>query len=122
MARLLDVVSPDRVPTTRLAFVGVTVHVSGFFVLAVAGQTYGPGTIALILAGAIVLALPIAAFSLLVAVSEAGIRRAWGAGFRRLTEAERAPLAIAARGLRYAGVLWLANGLALWFATVASRL
>ncbi|MDP2326846.1 MAG: hypothetical protein Q8M79_02035 [Dehalococcoidia bacterium] len=121
MERLLGA-SPPRVPTARLAFVGFTVFVSGFFVLAAAGRTYGFGTLALVLAGAVALTLPLAAFTQLVAASEGLVGRAWGAGFRRLNAADRAPLATAERGLRYAGVLWLANGLALWFATLASQL
>ena len=121
MERLLGA-SPPRVPTPRLAFVGFTVFVSGFFVLAATGRTYGLGTLALILTGAVVLTLPLAAFTQLVAASEGLVGRAWGAGFRRLDAANRAPLATAERGLRYAGVLWLANGLALWFATLASQL
>ncbi len=95
---------------------------SGFFVPRRGRATYAFGTLALILTGAVVLTLPLAAFTQLVAASEGIVGRAWGAGFRRLDTADRAPLATAERGLRYAAVLWLANGLALWFATLASQL
>ncbi|GMU39624.1 MAG: hypothetical protein AMXMBFR23_04900 [Chloroflexota bacterium] len=120
MARWLTLPSPRRVTTARLAFVGVTVFVSGFFVLAAAGRDYGPATLALILAGAAVLALPLAAFTLVVAGSESTVGRAWGAGFRSLPPPERTRAATVDRALRYAGTLWLANGLALWFATLAA--
>ncbi len=122
MARWLTAPSPRRVRTARLAFVGVTLFVSGFFVLAAAGRDYGPATLALILAGAVVLALPLAAFTLVVAGSESAVGRAWGAGFRRLSTADRTRAATIDRALRYAGALWLANGLALWFATLAAGL
>lgn len=121
MARWLALPSPPRIPTARLAFVGVTVFVSGFFVLAAAGREYPAATLLLILGGASVLALPLIAFTLVVSGSESAVGRAWGAGFRRLPAGERSRAATVDRALRYAGVLWLANGLALWFATLAAQ-
>jgi hypothetical protein len=103
-------------------FVGATIFASGFFLLAAAGHGYGPLTLVLILAGAAVLTLPILLLALVVAGSESIVGRAWASGFHALSEAERGGRGIGARGLRYAGFLWLANGGALWFATLASRI
>jgi hypothetical protein len=55
-----------------------------------------------------------------VAPTEAWLGRAWASGFRALAGDECGRRAIAERGLRYAGVLWLANGVALWLAAVTS--
>lgn len=110
-----------RFSTATLTLVGFTWFVSGLFVLAAAGTTYPWLTYPLILASAAVLSVPLLLITLLVAASEAVLGRAWANGLRRLDARGRQPGGIAGRGLRYAAILWLANGAAFWFATVASQ-
>lgn len=109
-------------PTGALAFVGSTIYATGFFLLAVAGREFHAPTYALVLAGAILVALPIYALGLVVTSTESVVGRAWASGFRLLDAPERRLRGTAARALRYAGFLWLANGCALWFATVVSHI
>lgn len=109
-------------PTGWLALVGSTVWVSGFFLLAVTGREVHLGVYALVLAGASVIALPIYLLGLVVAAAESVVGRAWASGFRALRPPERRFAGTAERALRYAGFLWLANGCALWFATLATQL
>lgn len=107
-------------PATRpLAFVGVTVFVSGFFLLATLRRDLPSGSYALIFAAAVLLALPLAGLTWIVAWSEAATGRAWAGGLRRLDRFEQSPGGTTLRALRYAGVLWLANGGALWVAALA---
>jgi len=108
-------------PTGWLAIVGSTVFVSGFFLLAVAGREFDPRVYALVLGGAAVITLPIYVLGLVVTFSESLVGRAWASGFRELAASERRFAGIALRALRYAGFLWLANGCALWFATLAAQ-
>lgn len=111
-----------RPGTLTLPLVGASTFASGFFLLAVAGRDFGAGVYVLVVGGAIVLTLPVALLSLAVAALESVFGRAWAAGWYRLSIGQRSRRATAARGLRYAGFLWLANGGALWFAAVASQL
>ena len=76
--------------------------------------------LAIVLGGAVLVALPLLAFCIAVAWSEALVRRAWASGFRSLSGEERGRTGMVRRGLRYAGVLGLANGGALWYAALAS--
>ncbi|MCK9485827.1 MAG: hypothetical protein M0R73_03885 [Dehalococcoidia bacterium] len=108
-------------PTAGLAIVGASVWVSGFFLLAAAGRDYGGAVLGLILAGALAVSVPILALAILITASEAVVGRAWASGFARLTSDERGWRAITSRAFRYAGFLWLANGSALWFATVVAQ-
>lgn len=108
-------------PTGGLAVVGSTIFVSGFFLLAVAGRGFDVTVQLLVLGGAAVVLAPILALGAVVAWSEALVGRAWASGFRPLTRDERQGLGIAWRAMRYAGFLWLANGCALWFATLAAQ-
>jgi hypothetical protein len=102
--------------------VGWTLFVSGFFVLAAAGANHASAVLVLVLGGAALVSLPIGPLTLGVEASEAPVRRAWASGLRRLAGEERRWDATAARGARYAGVLWAANGLALWLATILGRI
>lgn len=108
-------------PTGGLAVVGSTIFVSGFFLLAVAGRGFDIAVQLLVLSGAAVVLVPILALGVVVAWSEALLGRAWASGFRPLTRAERRGRGTAERAMRYAGFLWLANGCALWFATLAAQ-
>lgn len=108
-------------PTGWLALVGSTVFLSGFFLLAVVGREFDARVYALVLAGATVITLPIYLLGLVVTFSEALVGRAWASGFRQLRTHERRFPGTALRALRYAGFLWLANGGALWFATLAAQ-
>lgn len=110
-----------RFATATLALVGFTWFVSGLFVLAAAGTAYPWLTYAFILASAAALSLPLLLITLLVAASEAVLGRAWANGLRRLEPRARRRRGTAARGLRYAAILWLANGAAFWFATVVAQ-
>lgn len=109
-------------PTGALALVGSTVFVSGFFLLAVVGREVDVRVYALVLAGACVIPLPLYLLGLVVTVSESLVGRAWASGFRLLKPGERRASGALARALRYAGFLCLANGGALWFATLAGYL
>jgi len=106
--------------TGWLAFVGFTIFVSGIFLLAAAGRGLPMSALAIVLGGAVLVALPLLALCIAVAWSEAMVRRAWASGFRRLSIEECGRTVMMWRGLRYAGVLWLANGGALWYAALAS--
>lgn len=99
-----------------LALVGFALFVSGFFAMAAMGTSYPAGTYALIAGASLIVGIPILVLTQLVAAGERLAGRAWAAGFRPLEAAERSPRATVLRGLRYAGVLWLANGAALWCA------
>lgn len=111
-----------RLGTPRVAFIGWTLFVSGLFVLAATGAAYPVRTHLLIFAGAVLVSAPVGALMLAVAGSEALVHRAWASGFRRLDTANRGLPPTLARGLRYAGVIWAANGCALWFATVVGAI
>ena len=110
-----------RFSTPALVLVGFTLFVSGLFVLAAAGRDYPWLTYCLLLASAAVLAVPLLLVTLVVAASEALIGRAWANGLRRLDPRQRGVAGSATRALRYAAVLWLANGAALWLATVVAQ-
>ena len=107
--------------TAALAVYGGALFVSGLFVLATAGTRYEPAVYVWIAVFATVVALPIGALGVLVAALEQITGRAWLSGARRLEVSERRIGRTTARGLRYASWIWLANGLALWVATVASQ-
>lgn len=111
-----------RWSTPVLAIVGGSLFLSGLFVLTAAGHAYPWATHLFILGSAAVLALPLLALTLVVAVSETLIGRAWANGLRRLGATDRAPRATAVRALRYASVLWIANGAAMWLATILGRI
>ena len=116
-------VSPEQWPPTGwLALVGSTVFVSGFFLLAVVGREFDARVYALVLAGASVITLPILLLGMVVTFSESVVGRAWASGFRELRASERRAGGTAERAVRYAGFLCLANGAALWFATLANHL
>ena len=108
-------------PTGGLAIVGVSVWVSGFFLLAAAGRDYGLAVYALIMGGAIAVSVPVLLLAAVITASEAFVGRAWASGFALLPRSERGLQGIASRALRYAGFLWLANGSALWFATLVAQ-
>ena len=110
-----------RWSTPVLAIVGGSLFVSGVFVLAAAGHAYSVATHLFILGSAIVLAFPLLLVTLLVAGSEALLGRAWANGLRRLSPPDRRLRATSARALRYASILWLANGGAMWLATVVAQ-
>ncbi len=111
-----------RWSTAVLAIVGASLFLSGMFVLTEAGHVYPWWTHFFILCSAAVLALPLLLVTFVVAVSEAVIGRAWANGLRRLAAADRRFRATSIRALRYASVLWLANGAAMWLATILGRL
>ncbi|MEX1022032.1 MAG: hypothetical protein WD058_02685 [Dehalococcoidia bacterium] len=110
-----------RPSTGWVALLGATAFVSGFFLLAAAGHAFEVRLYALILGGASLVTLPVLALALLVAASESLVTRAWAGGFRALLPGERRAQPTVARGLRYAGYLWLANGGALWVAALTTR-
>ncbi len=110
-----------RVATAPLAVYGGGLFVSGLFVLAAAGTRYSVAVYGWIALLAVAVALPIALVGLLAAGAERASGRAWLSGARRIEGKERGPQQTAARGVRYASWIWLANGLALWVATVASE-
>ena len=107
-------------PTGWLALVGSTVFVSGFFLLAVAGRELQLAALGLVLGGAAFLTVPIYLFGFIVTFSESLVGRAWASGFRELRPGERRVSGSAERALRYAGFLWLANGCALWVASLTA--
>lgn len=111
-----------RWSTSTMVVVGNSLFVSGLFVLAAAGHAYPWLTHLLILVGALLLSLPLLGVTALVAGSEALIGRAWANGLRPLAAEHRRARAISARALRYASVLWAANGAAMWLATVVAQL
>lgn len=114
--------SAGRSPATAaLAAYGGTLFVSGLFVLATAGTRYAIVVYAWIALFAIAVALPLLILGVLVAVAERTTGRAWLSGARRIEAWERGTRPTAVRGVRYASWIWLANGLALWVATVASQ-
>ena len=102
------------------AVVGGATFISGFFVFGVAGRDLPLASYLLVLGGGALLASPIGLLMLAVAAVEASVGRAWASGFRRLAPAERGARQVVSRAGRYAGFLWLANGVALWFATLAA--
>ena len=70
---------------------------------------------------AVAIAVPAGLVGMLAASVERATGRALLSGARRLEARERGICLTAVRGLRYASWIWLANGLALWVATVASE-
>ena len=110
-----------RWSTPTLGIVGSTFFVSGLFVLAAAGHAYPWATYLVILAVATGLAIPLFGITFVVAGSEALLGRAWANGLRRLGPTERRLPATSGRALRYASILWLANGAAMWFATIVAQ-
>lgn len=112
----------NRWSTPSMAIVGSTLFASGLFVLAAAGHTYPWQTHLFILAGAVALSLPLLLLTAIVAGSESLLGRAWANGLRRLPAGHRGWRATGDRALRYASVLWLANGAAMWLATFAAQL
>jgi len=111
-----------RWSTAALAIVGSSMFVSGLFVLAAAGHAYPWLTHLFILGSAVVLSLPLLLLTAIVAGSEALLGRAWANGLRRLEATDRRLPATSVRALRYASILWLANGAAMWLATVMAQL
>ena len=110
-----------RWSTPTLGIVGSTFFVSGLFVLAAAGHAYPWAIYLVILAVAAALAVPLFGITLVVAGTEALLGRAWANGLRRLEPVERGLAATSNRALRYASILWLANGAAMWFATLLAQ-
>ncbi len=115
-------VGMPRLATGTLAIVGGSLFVSGLFVLAATGHAYPWLTHLFILASAVALSLPLLAITAVVAGSEALIGRAWANGLHRLGRPERGLPATSIRAVRYASVLWLANGAAMWLATLVAQM
>ena len=110
-----------RWSTGTLAIVGSSLFVSGLFVLAAVGYAYPWLTHLFILGGALAFSLPLLAITFVVAGSEALLGRAWANGLHPLPGSERGARATSIRALRHASVLWLANGAAMWFATLVAQ-
>ena len=110
-----------RFSTPALVVVGLPLFVSGLFVLAAAGTGYPWLMYFFLLASAVLLSLPLLLVTIVVAASETMIGQAWANGLRRLDPPQRGLAGTAERALRYAAVLWLANGAALWLATVVAQ-
>lgn len=110
-----------RPATAALTVYGGALFVSGLFVLVSAGTRYGLAVYAWIVLLALAIALPIMVLGILVAAVERATHRAWLSGARLIEVSERGASATVARGVRYASWIWLANGVALWVATVASQ-
>lgn len=110
------------VSTATLAIVGGSLFLSGLFVLAAAGHAYPWLTHLFILGSAVLLSLPLLGITALVAGSEALVGRAWANGLHRLGRPERGLRATSVRALRYASVLWAANGAAMWLATLLAQM
>ncbi len=108
------------IPTVELAAYGAGCFVSGLFVLAAVGTQFAVAVYAWIFMFALAVAVPVGAAGVLVAAVERASGRAWLSGARRLPPQERVLRATASRGIRYASWVWLANGAALWVATVAA--
>ena len=108
-----------RVATGPLLAYGGGMFVTGLFVLASAGTRYPIAVYGWIVLLAVAVALPVGLVGLLAASVERATGRAWLSGARRLEVPERASRPTVERGARYASWIWLANGLALWTATVA---
>ncbi len=111
-----------RWSTPSLGIVGSSLFVSGLFVLVTAGQVLPWLTYFFVLGAALLFTLPVLVVTVVVAVSEAVFRRAWANGLRPLDRRERAPRATLIRALRYASLVWLANGAAIWLAAVVGQL
>ena len=111
-----------RWSTAVLAIVGGSMFVSGLFVLAAAGHVYPWLTYVFILGSAVLLSLPLLLVTAIVAGSEALLGRSWANGLRRLEASDRRLPATSVRAVRYASVLWLANGAAMWLATVLAQI
>jgi len=95
--------------------------VTGLVVLASAGTRYPIAVYGWIVLLALAVAVPVGLVGLIAANVERVSGRAWLSGARRLGTTERASRSTVERGARYASWIWLANGLALWVATVASQ-
>jgi len=117
-----DGVRMPRMSTGTLAIVGSSLFVSGLFVLAAAGHAYPWLTHLFILGSAVALSLPLLGITALVAASEAAVGRAWANGLHRLGRPERGFRATSVRAVRYASVLWIANGAAMWLATLVAQM
>jgi len=109
-------------PTVWVAVVGFSLFLSGFFLLAVAGRAFDLRVYGLVLAGGATVALPVYLLGVVVTASESVVGRAWASGFRVLSASERRFRGTAERALRYAGFLWMANGVALWVVTLTTKL
>jgi hypothetical protein len=96
--------------------------VSGLFVLAAVGTRLAPAVYGWIALLALAVALPVAALGLAAAAAERATGRVWLSGAQPLQAGERGRRRTAERGGRYASWIWIANGLALWVATLASQL
>lgn len=110
-----------RVATGLLAVYGVSLFITGLFVLAAAGTDYAPGVYAWIALLACMVAVPIAVVGVLAALVERVSGRVWLSHARPMEVGERGSRVTLSRGVRYASWIWLANGLALWIATIASQ-
>lgn len=110
-----------RVATGPLVVYGASLFVSGLFGLASAGTRYSAEVYAWIALFAVAVALPIALVGVLAAAAERASGRVWLSGARRIEAGERGSRPTLIRGVRYTSWIWLANGLALWIATVASQ-
>lgn len=104
--------------TSGAALLAAGVFIAGCCALTLAGRGLPPLATAIVLAAAAMMAGALLAAMWLVAALEAASGRAWASGFRRLAPGERSPAAIVRRGLRYATVLWAANGAAFWVAAL----
>ncbi|MFA7248470.1 MAG: hypothetical protein WC273_02450 [Dehalococcoidia bacterium] len=111
-----------RWSTPTLTIVGGSMFVSGLFVLAATGHAYSLPMYGFILGSAILLGLPLLLVTIVVAGSESLLGRAWANGLSRLGGADRRLRGTSVRAVRYASVLWLANGAAMWLATLLAQL
>lgn len=108
-------------PTSALAAYGGALFVSGLFVLASAGTRYPLAVYGWILVFASLVALPLLILGVLGAGVERLSGRAWLSGAWRIEGQSRGVAVTVTRGVRYASWIWLANGAALWVATVATQ-
>lgn len=110
-----------RVATGTLAIYGVSLFVTGLFILAAAGTDFTAGVYVWIALFACMVAVPIALVGVLAALIERMSGRVWLSSARPMAIKDRGARTTLSRGVRYASWIWLANGLALWIATIASQ-
>lgn len=108
-------------PTAPLAVAGSMAFISGFFLMTVVGREFDARVYLLVLAAAAWVPVPLFLLGVVITLSESVVGRAWASGFRLLRPGERLFRGSLHRAVRYASFLCLANGGALWLATLAAR-